>query len=61
MTESVLSFVQSKLEPGESILWSGEPKAGLLLRPSDALLIPFSLLWAGFAFYWEYMVLHTAN
>jgi len=61
MTEAVLSFVQSKLEPGESILWSGEPRAGLLLRPSDALQIPFSLIWGGFAFYWEYMVLRTAK
>jgi hypothetical protein len=61
MTEPVLSFIQSKLDPDESILWSGEPKAGLLLRPTDALQIPFSLLWGGFAFYWEYMVLRTAK
>jgi hypothetical protein len=56
MTESPEVIVARYLTPGESTLWSGRPAQGLLLRPSDALYIPFSLLWGGFAVFWEYNV-----
>ena len=49
--------VQSYLNDGENLLWTGQPPRGFRLRAKDAFLIPFSILWCGFAVSWELMTL----
>ncbi|HEX4081079.1 MAG TPA: PH domain-containing protein [Rhizomicrobium sp.] len=49
--------IAGRLLSGEKIIWTGRPRQGLLLTSRDALLVPFSILWGGFAIFWEYSVL----
>jgi hypothetical protein len=51
--------IRWELGAGEWLLWSGAPIQGLRFRGSDLLMIPFSLLWAGFTVFWEYSVVHS--
>jgi hypothetical protein len=53
------SFVREPLPipADETVRWTGEPPTGLLWRPSDWVMVPFSLMWGGFALFWESMVI----
>ena len=45
--------IRRELGSQESLLWSDQPKQGMVLRAADAFLIPFSIMWCGFAIFWE--------
>jgi hypothetical protein len=46
-----------RLDGDERVLWHGAPPSGLLLRREDVFLIPFSMLWFGFALFWQASVM----
>ena len=47
------------LASGEKLLWIGTPRRGLMFRPWDAVLIPFSLVWTGIASFFAYIGLRS--
>jgi hypothetical protein len=51
--------VQPFLDGSESLLWSGRPRTGVRLQAGDVVMIPFSLMWGGFAIFWEAMVIRS--
>lgn len=56
MTLSIEQKLRPELGRDERLLWAGVPEQGVRFRPSDWLMVPFSLMWGGFAFFWEFSV-----
>jgi hypothetical protein len=42
-----------ELGSGESFLWAAQPSLSVTFHREDIYLIPFGLLWGGFAIFWE--------
>lgn len=52
-------LLQPYLVGPEILRWTGRPAGGVRFSAGDVLLIPFSIMWGGFAIFWESMVLAT--
>lgn len=42
--------ISQELDQNEQILWSGQPNPNVYFAKGDLFLVPFALLWSGFAF-----------
>lgn len=49
------------LKEGEQVLWTGKPKAGLLLRDADIIVLPVSIILIGFAVVLDYVMLQMES
>lgn len=61
MNHDAQMIIQKELDSGERLLWAGMPKQGTIFRGSDVFMVPFSLLWGGFAIFWEIMALQIPS
>jgi len=51
----------NRLLEREEIIWSGRPATGILFTGQDIFLVPFSLLWGGFALFAAFAALTQAK
>lgn len=61
MADAARRVISQELSSDEKLLWSGQPPSGVRVHPADAFFIPFSILWCGFAIFWEVSVLKEAR
>ncbi len=47
----LIRSLETELDHDETLVWTGRPKQGVILRRLDALLIPFTLVWASLSFF----------
>jgi hypothetical protein len=61
MDYDAFRIIQGELDSGERLIWSGNPRQEIFFQSSDIFMIPFSLLWGGFAIFWEIMALSITS
>jgi hypothetical protein len=49
------------LRQGEQLLWVGQPDPRVHFTSADGFLVPFSVLWGGFAVFWEAAAITTVR
>ena len=54
MREAPEQVIGRALVPGENLLWSGAPRAGIVFRRTDVLAMPLNLAVCGFAAFWVF-------
>lgn len=54
-----MSAAELNLAGTERLLWSGAARPGVVFRPTDLFMVPFSVMWGGFAVVWEVMVIKS--
>jgi hypothetical protein len=47
-----LETFSPELLPGETVVWTGQPNPSVIFHREDWGVIPFSLMWGGFAIFW---------
>lgn len=43
--------IRDELDSDEQLIWSGQPRRGLVLSSSDFVMMPFGLFWTAFSFF----------
>ncbi len=57
--DSTYTPLLDRLEPGEELLWSGQPNRRAYVLRGAWVLLPFSIMWFGFAIFWEGSAIFT--
>lgn len=57
MENQYQNWINKYLMPDEYVVWNGKPGKGNLLTKYDIYMVPFSIIWCGFAIVWETSVL----
>ncbi len=53
MNEHAHRILEARIEESENLLWADQPIQGIQFTLSDIFMIPFTVIWCGFAIVWE--------